>query len=147
MARIGKSGYIEVPSRAAKASRGSEPSVAGLSHHRWLIDIEAQSVPFLMKFHCIHRWKCSLPATYLRSLSEEDKVRWLFWNDTFDFSETVIHGAEEQAAELERFVRSVRPYSTLALAGERAVEKTIHFANRVAGYARRHLPARKPSFG
>ncbi|MEW6482200.1 MAG: methyltransferase domain-containing protein [bacterium] len=38
--RVGKRGYIEVPSRLVESSRGVEPGIVGWSHHRWLIDID-----------------------------------------------------------------------------------------------------------
>ena len=48
LVRVAKAGYVEVPSRAAEQSRGWEhPRIAGLSHHRWLIEIDgpAHRVP------------------------------------------------------------------------------------------------------
>ena len=42
--RIGKAGYIEVPSRLWETCRGMEPGIAGLSHHRLCLHPErAQS--------------------------------------------------------------------------------------------------------
>ena len=68
MIRIAKAGYIEVPSRLWETCRGLERGIAGLSHHRWLIDIdaEANSIRFLQKFHRIHTWRNSLPPSVLR---------------------------------------------------------------------------------
>jgi SAM-dependent methyltransferase len=120
MRRIGKRGYIEVPSRQAESSRGWEHRrIAGLTHHRWLIDIDQskQDIRFLMKLHRIHaHWRLSLPPAYLRSLSTAERVQWLFWQDTFTYGETTIHGLDRQEAELERFVASVRPYPAWRLA-------------------------------
>jgi hypothetical protein len=118
MVRIAKRGYVEVPSRVVESCRGSEPGIAGLSHHRWLIDIGAASIRFLMKFHSIHSWKYSLPASYLCGLSEQEKVQWLFWEGYFEFSATTINGLDNQLEELERFGQLIRPYSMLALAAE-----------------------------
>ena len=51
-----------------------------------------------MKYHMIHgHWRFSLPASYLRRLPEDRQVQWLFWEDTFDYSETIIHGVENIA--------------------------------------------------
>ena len=112
MIRIGKRGYIEVPSRAAESARGWEhPRLAGLSHHRWLIEIQGVHIRFLMKSHRLHaHWRFSLPASYLRALGEPQKVQWLFWDDGFTFQEVIIHGQAGHDAELERFVRDTRPY-------------------------------------
>jgi hypothetical protein len=122
MMRIGKRGYVEVPSRAAESSRGWEhPRLAGLSHHRWLIDIDGSHIRFLMKYHRIHsHWRLSLPAAWLARLPEVDRVQWLFWEDAFTVEETRIHGSTNMDAELERFVRSVRPYPRWRLEADAA---------------------------
>ena len=40
MVRISRRGYVEIPSRLWETCRGTEhPRLAGLSHHRWLIEI------------------------------------------------------------------------------------------------------------
>jgi Methyltransferase domain len=112
MIRIAKRGYIEVPSRLTESCRGEERGIVGLSHHRWLIDIEGADICFLMKLHSIHsHWRYSLPAHFYRALSEEQKVQWLFWDGSFSFRERIIHGETEQRAELERFVNDHAPYA------------------------------------
>jgi len=111
MIRIAKRGYVEVPSRIAESCRGVEPGQVGWSHHRWLVEIEGNAIRFLMKYHKIHsHWHFSLPKSYLRSLPEERKVQWLFWENSFNYSEITIHGIDGIAAELERFVQSTNPY-------------------------------------
>ena len=64
MIRVGKRGYIEMPSRAYESSLGIErPNQAGLSHHRWLIDICGNEISFLHKYHMIHsHWRFALPS-------------------------------------------------------------------------------------
>ncbi len=124
--RIGRAGYLEVPSRIAESSRGIEPGQVGWSHHRWLIDFipAAGAAPaaarFMMKYHKIHsHWRLSLPPRFLRRLPPEGHVQWLFWDDTFQFSETIVHGAPNIEAELARFVERVRPYPRARLAADR----------------------------
>ncbi len=92
MIRIAKAGYIEVPSRAWESCRGHTPGIAGLSHHRWLIDIHDNALSFLQKYHLIHNWRYSLPAAVLKEMSEKEKVSWLFWEGSFEFSEVTLHG-------------------------------------------------------
>ena len=122
MMRIAKRGYIEVPSRAWESSRGVEtPRTAGLSHHRWLIDIDGDRIDFLMKYHVIHsHWRYSLPASFGASLSEEAAVQWMFWTDRFESRERTIHGLDAQRAELENFVARVRPYPAWKLKADDA---------------------------
>jgi hypothetical protein len=109
LVRVGKAGYVEVPSRIFESTRGVErPNIAGLSHHRWLIDIEGDDIRFLPKYHFIHsHWRYNLPRAYLDSLPPEAGVQWLWWKGAFTFSETTVHGVSNQERELERFAQAV----------------------------------------
>jgi hypothetical protein len=141
MVRVGKRGYLEVPSRAAESSRGWEhPHMAGLSHHRWLIDIEGSHLRFLMKPHLIHtHWRYSLPESYFQQLSEEQRNQWLFWEGSFSFEEPIIHGVDALAAELERFVQSVHPYPPLRLAADEGLRQLDSLRHRAQGKLKRTL--------
>jgi hypothetical protein len=140
MIRIGKRGYIEVPSRLAESCRGVEPHQVGWSHHRWLVEIKDNSILFLMKYHMIHsHWRFSLSRTYLRSLPEERKVQWLFWDDSFSYSEKTIHGIENIAVELQRFVQSVRPYPKWLLKADRRLREAQILKVRIAARLERTL--------
>lgn len=106
MIRVGKRGYIEVPSRLAESSRGILPNQVGWSHHRWLVEIADGQVCFTMKYHMIHsHWRFSLPASKFRRLPERALAQWLFWEDSFKFSERTIHNQGQVAEDLERFIR------------------------------------------
>ncbi|MGH9309758.1 MAG: hypothetical protein ACRD1U_10315 [Vicinamibacterales bacterium] len=139
LVRVARAGYIEVPSRAAEQSRGWErPGIAGLSHHRWLIDIEPGRITFLMKYHLLHaEWRYSFPRSFLRSMPESRKVQWLFWEGRFEFEERTIHGSDAQAAELERFVRDTRPYPAALLGGAAVLRNVTDLTRRAAGRLRR----------
>lgn len=131
LVRIARRGYIEVPSRIAESSRGTEPSQVGWSHHRWLVDISEGRLTFTMKYHKIHsHWRFSLPARYLHALPEPAKVQWLFWEGSFSFSERTIHGVENIASELERFVREVRPYPAWLVGADAAMRNAATLARR-----------------
>jgi Methyltransferase domain len=140
MRRIGKRGYIEMPSREAETSRGIEPNQVGWSHHRWLASIDRNRIVFLMKYHRIHsHWRLSLPAAYLRSLDEARQVQWLFWDDWFDVEERTIHGVENIDAELAAYVESVRPYSSLALGADRSIRMVGERIGRAGRWVNRRL--------
>jgi hypothetical protein len=138
MIRIGKAGYIEVPSRRWESCRGHEAGITGLSHHRWLIDIEGNGLRFTQKFHKIHNWRYSLPAAVLRRMQEKEKVSWLFWSDSFEFSEVTLHGAA-QVEELERFVNSVQPYPAPLVAASQKWDLLNQLSQRAIGKGRRTL--------
>lgn len=147
MCRIARAGYIEVPSREVETCRGWEsPRTAGLSHHRWLIDINGSEITFLMKLHMIHQhWRFNFPPGHLHRLPEAAKVQFLFWEGGFSFRERIIHGHGAMAAELERFVQSTRPYSASRLAASRAWGRLTRETQRVVrGVLRRLQPAKKP---
>src|SRR5271170_3001963 len=135
MIRIAKAGYVEVPSRLWESCRGHVPGIAGLSHHRWLIEINDNALHFLQKFHIIHNWRYSLPAGTLKEMSDQEKVRWLFWQESFEFSEVTLHG-DAQAEELVRFVDSVRPYPPTLLLANTAWQNINQLWRRAIGKAR-----------
>lgn len=126
--RVGKRGYIEVPSRLAESCRGWESDrIAGLTHHRWLIDIDGEKshIRFLHKHHMIHserRFAC--PRSFFRTLSDRQKVTWLFWDTTFSTSETNLHGISNIATELAGFVRTHYKYPDWLLKADRVVSWT-----------------------
>jgi ubiquinone/menaquinone biosynthesis C-methylase UbiE len=141
--RVGKRGYIETPSRLAESSRGwGGANIAGLSHHRWLIEQEGSKLTFLMKYHYIHsHWRLSLPASFFRSVDESAKVMPFFWEDTFDFEEKLLFSTADEHAELERFVQSVRPYPKWKLALSARARRVESLAHRVVNKARRTIAA------
>jgi hypothetical protein len=136
MIRVGKRGYIEVPSRQAESSRGVEPNQVGWSHHRWLIEIVGDHVYFTMKYHKIHsNWRFSLPARALRKMSDAARNQWLFWNATFSYSEITIHSPERIAATLEEFILRNNVYPGWLLAADRnyrgAVSLTANASRKI----------------
>ena len=137
LVRVARRGYIEVPSRTFESSVGAERrGQAGLSHHRWLIDIEGQRIRFLPKYHMIHTaWRFHLPERCLRGLSQEATVQWLWWNDTFTFEEVTIHGVEAQEAELERFAQTAGQRPAWMYDVDRAVRQVSGIPRRAASWA------------
>lgn len=117
MNRIAKRGYIEVPSRLIESCRNRVfSSSVGLSHHRWLVEMEADAISFLMKYHLIHNhWKYSFPSSFAKTLPEEKKVSWLFWEKCFYYYEETIHGEENIAVELESYIQKNHPYKAWKL--------------------------------
>jgi hypothetical protein len=132
MMRIGRRGYVEVPSRVAESCRGVEPGQVGWSHHRWLIDMGDSGLVFLMKYHTIHRhWRLSFPPSLLRRLGEAQRVQWLFWEDRFACEERTIHGVESIIEELAGFVARVRPYPRWLVAADAALRAVGRLPGRV----------------
>ena len=55
-------------------------------------------------------WKYALPKSFLRRLSERERVTWLFWEDAFASREVIQLSEVKVAAELEAFVRGHGAY-------------------------------------
>jgi hypothetical protein len=104
--RVARRGYIEVPSRAWESTMGQErPHQAGLSHHRWLIEITGSHIDFVPKWHMIHTSRrFHLPAGFSAPATQS-----FWWEKSFSFAERDIHGLAGQEAELERFIDTLSP--------------------------------------
>ncbi len=130
--RVGKRGYIEVPSRSFESTHGIEQSrVTGLSHHRWLIEIGERRIDFYPKYGMIHDWRYSLPPSYRKRLLGDGAVQWLWWEEEFQFREIVLHGIDEVEAELARYVRETCPHPAWKLALDDKRRRGLHLARRV----------------
>jgi methionine biosynthesis protein MetW len=136
MVRIAKAGYVEVPSRLFETTRGLDGPQAGLLHHRWLIEIAGNHITFMQKFHAIHQWRYSLSKSALRAFPEEAQTQWLFWEDSFTFSEPVLHG-DDIYKELEDYIERTRPHNPIAKKMDAFVRAGTHFWNRAVNKARR----------
>ncbi|MCQ3931015.1 MAG: hypothetical protein DPW16_11205 [Chloroflexi bacterium] len=126
--RIGKCGYIEVPSLVSELAMGIEhPLYAGRHHHRWLIEIEDNTILFTFKYHIIHfHRKYFIPKHYKRKLKPQDLVQALFWEDGFDVSEQILL----ESNEIDQYLMScVRKYGDLHW--RHNFEKTDWFARRL----------------
>jgi len=141
MVRVGKRGYIEVPSRLAETCRGWEhPRIAGLSHHRWLIDIDPATadIRFTPKYHILHsHWRLSFPTAFLQRMPEAERVSSLFWDDSFAFSEVNIHGANAIERHLEEYVKERHPYPAWRTATDRSLRRIESAVVRGLGRLRR----------
>jgi methyltransferase family protein len=105
MERIAKAGYIEVPSRLEEQSYGFQGPWAGWSHHRWLIDVTGKEIEFVFKHHVVHnRDSDHFPEGFQQQLSEEQRVRQLWWEGSFHYGERVTVSAEELDPYVADFV-------------------------------------------
>ena len=142
MNRVAKRGYIEVPSMAFEMSRGREPGVpVGLSHHRWICDLDGSQLVFAPKNHMIHGdRRLSLPAAFGRTLPPEAQVTWLFWEGSFSFREGWL-----TAADMEAFVRRLVPADEIEVGPADAAPelgpRAIAMARRLRDLSHRHPKA------
>ena len=137
LARVGKRGYIETPSRLWESCRGLEsPRIVGLSHHRWFVEITPPRVAFTMKYHFIHDgYQFGLPRGYERRMAPDQRIASLWWEGSLTAMERTIHGLELQRAEVAEYVRSIYRYPRW----RSGVARVNRFAGRVARGLRRRL--------
>ena len=91
MVRVGRAGYVEVPSRLEEQSYGFAGPWVGWPHHHWLIDVGESAIDFVFKPHDLHgRPECHFPAGFQERLSEEDRVQQLWWEGGFEARERVF---------------------------------------------------------
>jgi SAM-dependent methyltransferase len=99
--RVGRAGYVEVPSRLEEQAFGVEGPWAGWGHHRWLIDLSPGRIEFVFKSAVVHgREGCALPGDLGETLSAEERVQFMFWTGGFEFSERTFFDGDE----LERYL-------------------------------------------
>jgi methionine biosynthesis protein MetW len=131
--RVSKRGYIEVPSRLVESSRGQEhPRIAGLSHHRWLVNINDNHIQFTMKYHAIHTDpEFSFPSSFAKQLPQSDTISSLLWNDTFTYAETQINGVANIYEDLRSFVEQRYQSPASQVLARRLMKNVTRVANGV----------------
>jgi hypothetical protein len=107
--RVARAGYIEVPSRLEEQAWGVAGDWVGWSHHHWLCDVDEDGITFVLKPHVLH----GTPAYYLPAplgslLTPEERVRPLFWDGSFEFSERIFFDHDEFEHYLASLVRDHR---------------------------------------
>ena len=105
--RVARAGYIEVPSRLEELTWGVQGNFVGWTHHRWLTEVDGSRIEFTMKVHGIHgrpRWY--FPNEFLATLSPEDRVLSMWWEDEIHASERILGGIEELDDYLTSFVNA-----------------------------------------
>lgn len=110
--RVAKKGYIEFPSEKAELSKGiANKKYAGYYHHRWLISIKNNNVLFRHKPHSIHtNWKFHFPKRFLRRLSEEDRVSYLFWDKSFNYAEIIQISRDKVENYIKNLIKREKVY-------------------------------------
>jgi hypothetical protein len=121
--RVGRAGYVEVPSRLEEQSYGVAGPFVGWPHHHWLVDVEEAGLEFSFKPHDIHvRPDCHFPAGFYERLPEEDRVQTLWWEGGFSCRERLFIERSPYDGYLPGFVArelANRPLPRRARAGRR----------------------------
>jgi SAM-dependent methyltransferase len=133
MNRIGKRGYIEVPSMLEELCMGVEHRrYAGRSHHRWLTNIAGNEIVLTLKYHSIHSyWKYHLPRRRATALSPGERVQFLFWAGHFNYREQVLITWKEIDNYLTSSVRAYKGYPSWQYSLDGAMRRLYAAASRL----------------
>jgi SAM-dependent methyltransferase len=94
--RVGRAGYIEVPSRLEEQTVGVNGDWPGWAHHRWLCDIDGDSIEFVHKSHALRaRGESIVAASYTLSRPLAERSATLWWAGSFSYRERILLTAEE----------------------------------------------------
>ena len=107
LGRVARAGYIEVPSRLEEQSPMATQPGVGWTHHRWLVDIDADaaSIEFVFKHGVVYiDRRFQFPPEFHALLTDAERVSSLWWEDTFAAREYVFMSADELDPYLEDFV-------------------------------------------
>jgi hypothetical protein len=94
--RVGKAGYIEVPSRLEEQTVGVNGDWPGWAHHRWLCDVDGDRIEFVHKSHALRSggdFTVAADYTLARPLAERRSTLW--WQGSFSCGERILLTAEE----------------------------------------------------
>lgn len=95
--RVAKAGYIEVPSRLEEQAPYIQGRHVGWGHHHWLVDMVDGGVQFVFKHHVIHgKEEFQVPTKVATSLTPEERVQALWWEDSFPVAERVFVGSIDE---------------------------------------------------
>lgn len=94
--RVGKAGYIEVPSRLEEQTVGVNGDWPGWAHHRWLCDVDGDGIEFVHKSHALRSGgEFTVAAGYTLSRPPAERMATLWWTGSFHCRERILMTAEE----------------------------------------------------
>jgi hypothetical protein len=87
---------------------------------------------FTMKYHTIHsNFQLSFPPSYVKKLSTDESIDYIFWNNDFSFAETQIHGVDNISEELRNFVASRYKYPQYMLSAQKIGDTARRLLNGI----------------
>jgi hypothetical protein len=103
--RVGKRGYIEVPSRLVESTKGVErPFYCGYYHHRWLCEMDGKTLVFQFKPAMLHAYRrFHFSKSPLKRINPKYDALGFFWEDSFSFKERILIDRDEVQRDLVDF--------------------------------------------
>ena len=131
--RIGRAGYIEVPSRLVEQAYGVQGPWVGYGHHHWLISVEGERITFVFKTHVVNREGSHFPAGFADMLGPDERETTLWWEEGFDASEHIFFEPAELDAFLGDFVTREMARREAPAAPEGAARRLVQRGRRALG--------------
>lgn len=105
--RVGRAGYVEVPSRLEEQSEGFHGPFTGWTHHRWLVDAVEEGLELVFKHGVLQGGDPAyrFPPGFQQRLTPAERVITLWWEGSFACRERVIIDPEELRAYLADYVQ------------------------------------------
>jgi len=99
--RVGKAGYIEVPSRFRECLKvNADEVVTGWEHHRWIVEVENGTIFFKDKIPWIHHFDYLGEARRDQAFDYFKQFTAIHWIGSFDYAERVHKGRETETEDL-----------------------------------------------
>ncbi len=102
--RVGKAGYIEVPSRFRECARSSaDARITGWEHHRWIVDVEDGTLIFTQKNPWVHQFDYLGEARRRYIAHFHHQFTAVYWKGSFDYVERTQKGSPVETENLFHF--------------------------------------------
>ncbi len=105
LTRVGRAGYVEVPSRLEEQIRDLQGPWVGRDHHRWLCDVREGGIEFVCKSHRTYGSRDgTFPPELWSTLDAAERVQTFWWSDGFTARERFLLTSEEYDSYLRELV-------------------------------------------
>ena len=102
--RVARAGYIEVPSRFRECAKAAaDDVVCGWEHHRWIVDVEGDTLVFTQKNPWVHRFDYLGDARRHHLHNPAHLFTAVHWIRSFDYVERSQKGSPNETENLFLF--------------------------------------------
>ena len=123
--RVAKAGYIESPSKFRECAKAAFNNViAGWEHHRWILEVENETIFFKQKNPFIHYFDYLGEARRSFLFDHTNQFVGIYWVGSFDYAERTHKGSSVETEDLFYFFDHY-PYGKISSVEQPPVFYTI----------------------
>ncbi len=112
--RVGRAGYVEVPSRLEEQAYGVQGPWVGWGHHHWLCDLNDGGIEFVFKHHVLQgQPQAQFSKEFHAGLGDRERVLELWWSGSLPARERIFTDAGGLDGYLADFVAAHQPAPAL----------------------------------